>query len=280
MRRFPAFLLLPLLAALLPGARATANSPFPLPAVPDTVRLERASGPSFLRVPPACYRQECALVVVSHPRGQSAERLHDSPQVEALADALLAAPFAVLLSDDGGRATWGSPAALAQVAGLREEAVTHFAWNGRTYALGLSMGGLLALRSVLPGSPYPVGGVALIDGWADLRAAWASASSRRAEIDHAYGLTGEPAPDLDPLRQLAEARPVPLFILASRDDTTVPMHGNGQRLFAYAEPGVSEFLKVSGPHLGGNRFSPTVARQLAAFFGRLELRAQEQARGR
>lgn len=284
MRRSPvfplAFLLFVLLGVLGTPARAATPPPLPLPAAPDTVRLDRVSGPSFLRVPPACYVRECALVVVSHPRAQSAERLHASPGVATLVDALLGAPFAVLISDDGGPTTWGSPAALDQVAGLHRDAVTNFAWNGRTYALGLSMGGLLALRSALPGSPYRVSGVALIDAWVDLREAWGSASARRAEIEGAYGLAGEPGPDLNPLR-LAEAAPhLPLLIVASPDDKTVPIASNGARLSTRAEPGVSEFVTVTGPHLGGNRFSPALAGQLAAFFARLEVRAQEQARRR
>ncbi|WP_104990447.1 S9 family peptidase [Deinococcus sp. NW-56] len=280
MHRLALSLLTTLAAALaVTGAAATAAvPPLPLPKKPDTVRLERVSGPSFLRVPPACYRQECALVVVSHPRGQSAERLLDSPQVSVLVEALLDVPLAVLLSDDGGESTWGSPAALAQVASLRQEAGSHFAWNGRTYALGLSMGGLLALRSALPGSPYPVGGVALIDGWADLRNAWGTALTRRAEIGHAYGLQGgEPAPDLNPLSLAEQAPRLPLFLVASPDDDVVPMTTNAVRLRNRAAPGPSQFVQLSGPHLGANRFSPKVAGQLAAFFGRLEAQATEQA---
>lgn len=273
-------LLLFTLLAALPGSAGAADVPFPLPKEPDTVRLERVSGPSFLRIPPACYRQECALVIVSHPRGQSAERLHGSPQLAELVEALLDAPFAVLLSDDGGPSTWGSPAALGQVASLREEAVTHFAFNGRTYALGLSMGGLLALRSALPGSPYPVSGVALIDAWVDLRAAWGSDSKRRAEINKAYGLTTEPPSELSPLALAEAAPPFPLFVLASAEDATVPARSNAERLFTRAAPHLSEFVRVSGPHLGGNRFSRTVAQQLAAFFMRLEAQATEQARRR
>ncbi|WP_019584832.1 alpha/beta hydrolase family protein [Deinococcus apachensis] len=284
MRLAPLFLLCTLLAALPVTARAAASIPatppawvLPLPRAADTVRLDRISGPSFLRVPPECYRRECALVIVSHPRGQSGERLHASPFVGSLVDALLAAPFAVLLSNDGGPYTWGSPAALEQVAGLREEAVSNFAWNGRTYALGLSMGGLLALRSALPGSPYRVSGVALIDAWADLEGAWNTGDGRRTEVEDAYG-SGSNLATLNPLPLLRARSPLPLFVVASPDDKVVPMGSNGEPLFTHAEPGVSEFVKVSGPHLGGNRFSPTVARHLAAFFERLEVRAQEQAR--
>ncbi|MFD1730353.1 hypothetical protein ACFSC4_03400 [Deinococcus malanensis] len=115
-----------------------------------------------------------------------------SPGILALSETLLKARFAVLLSGDGGPTTWGSPDALAQVAQTQLEATGRFKWNSRTYAVGLSMGGLMALRSALPGSPYPVHGLALIDAWTDLRGAWGTAVSRRTEISTAYRLTGPP----------------------------------------------------------------------------------------
>lgn len=280
-----------LAAALSPDARAA--TPQNVPALPtsapihtphappmpaETVTFNRLSGPSFLRIPETCRIQACALVVVAHPRGQSAERLHSSPQVNALVNALLDASFAVLLSDDGGENTWGSPAALDQVAGLHADAVSQFQWNGRTYALGLSMGGLLALRSALPGSPYTVSGVALIDGWADLRAAWGGSLSRRSEIADAYGLgTAPPEPSLNPLTGVMNNAPLPLFVAASPDDAVVSMKANADILYSQAEAGVSQWVALTGPHLGGNRFTPTLARQLAGFFERLETR--ELARG-
>ncbi|UQN06570.1 alpha/beta hydrolase [Deinococcus sp. QL22] len=284
-----------LAAALLPHARAAtpqnvpalptpapiqtpATTPNPAPVPAETITLNRLSGPSFLRIPNACRMQKCALVVVAHPRGQNAERVHNSPQVNVLVQALLDASFAVLLSDDGGENTWGSPAALDQVAGLHTDAVTQFEWSGRTYALGLSMGGLLALRSALPGSPYAVSGVALIDGWADLRAAWGGSLSRRAEIADAYGLgTAPPDPSLNPMAQLMNHAPLPLFVAASPDDGVVSMKANADVLYSKAEAGVSDWVILNGPHLGGNRFSPALARQLAGFYGRLE--ARELARG-
>ncbi|ANE43932.1 alpha/beta hydrolase family protein [Deinococcus puniceus] len=284
-----------LAAALLPHARAATPqnvlalpTPAPLqtpavtpssgPVPAETITLDRLSGPSFLRIPNTCRVQKCALVVVAHPRGQSAERLHNSPQVNVLIQALLDASFAVLLSDDGGENTWGSPAALDQVAGLHTDAVKEFEWSGRTYALGLSMGGLLALRSALPGSPYAVSGVALIDGWADLRAAWGGSMSRRTEIADAYGLgTAPPDPSLNPMAQLMNHAPLPLFVAASPDDGVVSMKANADVLYSRAEAGVSDWVILNGPHLGGNRFTPTLARQLAGFFERLETR--ELARG-
>ncbi|MCD0159541.1 alpha/beta hydrolase family protein, partial [Deinococcus sp. 6GRE01] len=137
-------------------------------------------------------------------------------------------------------------------------------------ALGLSMGGLMALRSALPGSPYPVRGVALIDAWTDLELAWDSALSRRLEIEAAYGRATPPSAELNPQQLLTRQSPLPLFVISSLEDTTVKASANSDRLLAHAQPGVSEFLPVTGPHLGANRFTPAVAQRLAGFFTRLE----------
>lgn len=223
----------------------------------------------LLRVPQAC-EPSCALVVVSHPRGQSAAHLRDSVPVSVLTDALSQAGFAVLLSGDGGATSWGSPAGLAALGDAHVQAARRFPWNGRTYALGLSMGGLMALRSALPGSPYPVQGVALIDGWVDLRAAYASATSRRQEIEGAYGLTDLPD-DLNPAWLARRWKPLPLFVVGSPDDRTVPFSSNGEALWAEAaEPGVGDVVRLSGSHLGGNRFTPSVAQRLVGFYRSLE----------
>lgn len=231
---------------------------------------------SLLRVPPRCHAEACALVVVSHPRAQSPERLRDSAGVAVLTGRLLESGFAVMLSGDGGPTTWGSPAALETAARDHAEATRHFFWNGHTYALGLSMGGLLALRSALPGSPYNVEGVALIDGWVSLDAAWRASADRRAEIRAAYGLTTPPLPGLDPLRALEGRPPLPLFVVSSPDDRLVPQAGNADQVFLHAEVGLSARVHVSGPHLGGNRFTPELARRLAGFFGAIEARTPPQ----
>ena len=238
--------------------------------------LDPAGPESLLRVPPRCHAEACALVVVSHPRAQSPERLRDSAGVAVLTGRLLESGFAVMLSGDGGPTTWGSPAALETAARDHAEATRRFFWNGHTYALGLSMGGLLALRSALPGAPYSVDGVALIDGWVNLDAAWRASADRQAEIRAAYGLTTPPLPGLDPLRALPRRAPLPLFVVSSPDDRLVPQASNADQVFLYAEAGLSEHLHVSGPHLGGNRFTPELARRLAGFFGAIEARTPPQ----
>lgn len=260
-----------------PAVRATEA-----PGLPTTlpsggwVRLGDDTHASYLQVPPGCEAGRCPLVVVSHPRTQGAERMIKSSSVSVLTGALLRANFVVLLSGDGGTNTWGSPEALRRVAGAQREATGKFRWNGRTYALGISMGGLLSLRSALPGSPYHVGGVALLDSWVNLRSAWHSAASRRQEIVAAYGQETQetpPGPQLDPLALSQRSAPMPLFVVYSPDDEVVPAGSNAELLRASAEQEVSHFVRLTGPHLGGNRFSPDLAAQLVAFYRRLEDRA-------
>ncbi|MFC5848276.1 alpha/beta hydrolase [Deinococcus petrolearius] len=276
------FALTTLLAALDPGAARA------VPALPPQEQVAPVPEPwqvlgrldpgerSLLQAPARCRAEACALVVVSHPRAQSPLRLRDSAGVSVLTGELLNAGFAVMLSGDGGPTTWGSPGALEEAARDHAEATRQFFWNGHTYALGLSMGGLLALRSALPGGPYSVQGVALIDGWVNLDAAWRASADRQAEIRAAYGLSTPPLPGLDPLRGLTGRPPLPLFVVSSPDDRLVPQASNADLVYAHAEAGLSEHLRVTGPHLGGNRFTPEVARRLSGFFGAVETRTPPQ----
>ncbi|WP_309573096.1 alpha/beta hydrolase, partial [Deinococcus sp.] len=243
------------------------------------IRQNTSGGASYLRIPATCALRPCPLVIVSHPRAQTAERMRDSPQVNVLLSALLGANFAVLLSGDGGPNSWGSSSALYTSAAAHLAAIRSYPWNGHTYALGLSMGGLLALRSALPGAPYEVRGVALIDAWVNLTGAWRSAQSRRTEIQAAYGLNavqiGAPrVADYDPLHLTSLVPPLPLFIVSSPDDKVVPANSNAQRLTTYAQPGVSDVVTLTGAHMGGNRFTPAVAARLVSFLQRLEKLAE------
>lgn len=277
-------LLLAVLAALLLGSAHAAPRSSALASLPTTAPGEvlipgvwhavgPALEPSLLRVP-ACPPAGCPLVVVSHPRAQTPERLRDSPGVSVLTGALEGAGYAVLLSADGGPTTWGSPEALGRLSAVRAQVVRQFPWNGRTYALGLSMGGLTALRSAAPGSPYPVLGVALIDAWTDVAVAWGSAASRRAEIEAAYAQAARPGPAQNPLDLVLAGPPLPLLAVTSVQDGTVPPQGGALRVLPHAESDVSVHILVPGPHLGGNRFTPEIAGRLVAFYGALERRAE------
>lgn len=245
----------------------------------EWIRLGDPGNSSWLRVPSYCVLKSCSLVVVSHGRAQTAERLRDSPNVTVLTNALLEANFAVLLSSDGGMNTWGSPQALQDVSRVHRLATEQFVWNRRTYALGISMGGLLSLRSALPTSPYQVQGVALVDAWTSLRAAWDSALSRRNEIQTAYQRDHRSL-EFDPLPSVQQRPPIALFVAYSREDGIVPSTLNAEPLLGSAKTDLSEFVRLSGPHLGGNRFTPELAGRLVGFFKRLEGRGQGWQMGR
>ncbi|WP_233554524.1 alpha/beta hydrolase [Deinococcus cavernae] len=274
--------LLPALILCLASTWASAGTrpaePVPAPAPVNTVPITWAQvGPtksaSLLAVPDHCLYTDCALIVVSHPRGQTPERLRSSPEFSRLTLTLLKGRFAVLLSSDGGPLSWGSPQGLQVAAEAHRQASRLLAWNGRSYALGLSMGGLMALRSTLPGGPYPVDGLALIDPWVNLQAAWHSSRTRQQEIKEAYG-ENVPLDTLDPLPLALQARPLPLWIASSPDDKVVPRSQNAALLQKYAPPPFSRSMPLSGPHLGGNRFSTQVGEQLLTFFQTLEERTE------
>ena len=267
------YLLLFALLVAAPSSAVSASSARPVAPASgvQTFRLDQPDGPSFLLVPDACLRDlRCPLVVVSHPRGQTAEHLSSSPAFASYAAALTRSNSAVLFSNDSGPNPWGTPAALASLADLQARSTELFRFNGRTYAFGISMGGLMALRSAQQG-PYPVFGVVLLDAWTDLQGAWAMPGRHRVEVEEAYGTSEAPSPALNPM-VLAEIHPkLPLFIIGSLDDNVVPFVGNGLRLFGQAaETGASQLVMVSGPHLGGSHFVPTLAQRVADYLQELE----------
>ncbi|GAA5500959.1 hypothetical protein Dxin01_00687 [Deinococcus xinjiangensis] len=270
----PSLRMLSLLALALFGSGQAATFK---PADVSWVQLGLVERPSLLAVPQHCLYTQCALIVVSHPRGQTPERLRHSPQFSRMTETLLQGRFAVLLSSDGGPLNWGSPKALEEVGELHHEALKVFDWNGHTYALGVSMGGLMALRSTLSGSPYSVRGLALIDPWVNLTAAWKSSETRQQELLKAYGQP--PSAALNPLTLALAERPIPLWVASSPDDQVVPERQNAALLHSHAAAGYSQVRPLTGPHLGGNRFTPKVASSLLSFFQALEKHAPDDDAG-
>ncbi|CAM3173503.1 hypothetical protein DERA104750_14800 [Deinococcus radiodurans] len=67
--------------------------------------------------------------------------------------------------------------------------------------------------------------------------------------------------------------PLPLFLAYSPTDTVVSSRKNAELLIPKAEQGVSEIVRLDGPHLGGNRFSPQMIARLVGFYQGLEQRA-------
>ncbi|MBB5364571.1 alpha-beta hydrolase superfamily lysophospholipase [Deinococcus humi] len=77
--------------------------------------------------------------------------------------------YATLFVRSESAREWGSPAEMQEAERDQGLAVRHFARNGRSYAVGVSMGGLMALRSAESSAVYRVRGVVLIDGWTKLQ---------------------------------------------------------------------------------------------------------------
>lgn len=256
---------------------AVAEAP-PPPSVPAPIAGSRQGEwltlgdplhPSMIRIPPICQVKSCPLVVVSHPRNQNAARLRDSQSFKKISNELINQNFVLLLGGDGGKSTWGSPHALRSVAKVHKQSIKKFLWNGNTHALGVSMGGLLSLRSALPNAPYEVHSVALIDAWVDLMSAWQSSATRRQEIKAAYR-TQHPPINLNPIEQVLRSPYLPLFVASSVDDKVVPAMWNGERIYSHGVIGISQFMNLTGPHMGGNRFTPHVGQQIGLFFKRSE----------
>ena len=245
-------------------------------------RIEHPLGESYLYTPLACAIHACPLVVVSHTRGRTAADFALSLFVKLYADAFLARGFAVLLSNDAGPRTWG--AALGYLGTVHAQAVRRFDWNHRTYAFGLSMGGLAVLRSALSG-PYVVSGVALLDAHVSLDAALRDPSdpSRQAEVAQAYGLADVQAalpPRSDPLELIHEHPDLPVLVAGSPEDRAVPFAANGLALYAGLQPAERRLLTLRGPHLGGSHFAPAVVASFADFFVGLEQAQAVRARRR
>lgn len=208
----------------------------------------------------------------------SAETSLSRPHLERMFERFARAGFAVLVSNDAGTRSWGQPASLLYLAQLRERAVQLFAFNGNTYTLGYSMGGLPATLSAYK-NVFPVAGVLLLDARVNLLDAWhGSDLTRRAEIARALGVDGhDPLPvGTDPLHDYAAAHALalPLFVAGSPDDQTVPFARNGEALFARGAAPDSQLVRLKGPHLGGSHFDGEVVADMLGFLRRVELTAQ------
>lgn len=134
-------------AALLSLSSAQAQSGTSWKLDPDGRRsliLPDAAGDLRLIVPPVCWQRACPLMIVSHGGGgQSSDGSTHKP-CDAMLDAIDVQGFVLLLSSDGGRETWGSPAALNTVRRTCRAALPQFRHDGRLYTLSISMGGLPA----------------------------------------------------------------------------------------------------------------------------------------
>lgn len=259
--------------AALPGT-ALPVPPAPALLLPAPLRLAHPLGDSYL-LRPDC-RAACPLVVVHHPHGRSADEMLERPHLRALYAELLAQGAAVLVSHDAGRTGWGSPTVLRYAAEVHAGAVKHFPWNGNTYALGLSMGGLPALLSAHT-QPYRVQGVILIDAKVNLRESWEGThdprfEQHRREIEEAYRLPrGAVLPfGLDPLEYVHRA--VPLLVISGDGDGIVDFWANGRTVFRRSQHPDSRLIELPGAHLSMSRFAPEVLAEVGAFLRGREAR--------
>ncbi|SMB90381.1 hypothetical protein [Deinococcus hopiensis] len=244
-----------------------------LPELPEALRFAHPLGEAFLFLPAAC-APSCSLVVVSHSRGMTADLSLTRPHLRAIYARLLGAGFAVLVSNDAGPTTWGAPQALTYLAEMRARAIQSFAFSGRTYNFGYSMGGLPALLTAyLP--VYPVSGVMLLDAEVNLTDVWTGPNATfRADMSAAYDLpSGAPLPRArDPYNDFAtpEAARLPILVVGSAEDRVVPFARNGEALFARTTSPQSRIVRLTGPHLGGTHFGPALVDEMLAFLAGLE----------
>lgn len=231
--------------------------------IPDSL------GAAQLVVPPRCRSAACALVIVSHGRGGQALDGITHPPFDTLVDAIDVQGYVLLLSNDGGRETWGSPGALAYIRRVYQAAQPHFQGNGRVYTLGISMGGLPAtLTAYRQTQGVPVRAVAIVAGRVNLRDAVRTSLKRAASIEKAYGASG--LDGHDPVNDFARfpGRSTPLLAVVSPQDQAVNSARNGARLTELARRAGADVrvIQVRGPHLSRGYVNADVGRQIGQFF--------------
>ncbi|GGJ54796.1 hypothetical protein GCM10008938_46060 [Deinococcus roseus] len=237
------------------------------------MRLPHTEGDAYLWVPHSCKHKACSLMVVSHSRGNTSEATLQKPHLMQFFKTFVDDGIAVLISNDAGPNTWGNEKALLYLKSIWEEARSSFHFNGKTFALGYSMGGLPASLSVQK-TLYPVSALVLIDARVDMLAAYqGSDASRVQEIQVAY--QHDPAATENPLLHdpmtEAFAGSVPLMVIGSKDDRTVPFADNGEKFFLlHGKNPNSVMLQLPGGHLHMNRWDPDTARDILGFLKHLK----------
>ncbi|MBZ9715422.1 alpha/beta hydrolase family protein [Deinococcus multiflagellatus] len=208
-------------------------------------------------------------MIVSHGRGGQALDGITHPPFDTLVDAIDVQGYVLLLSNDGGKETWGSPDALAYVGRVYRAAQPHFKGDGRVYSLGISMGGLPAtLTAYRQTLGVRVRATAIVAGRVNLRDAERTSARRAASIRRAFG--GASQVGYDPVNQFASfrGRLTPLLAVVSAQDTAVASAANGIRLaiLARAAGADVQVLQVQGPHLSRGYMNADVGSKIAQFF--------------
>lgn len=235
-----------------------------------TVITATASGADAWRIEvPKTYdaRRPCPVVIFCHQSlTGDLSTPWDEARTQPLTSALTNAGYVVAAASDGGD-RWGNQASLDNYLSLYRHVRDRFN-TGPVFMIGVSMGFLSVLNSLVrrafptPAAVVSIGGVANLD---DL---WAQADYDDG-IAAAYGISSPDAPDseyetktegFNPIdREGWEFRGVPMRFYTSTGDTTVPKATGVDVLAAKVLPYTSEAtvsLK-SGGHLDASQYPPT-----------------------
>ena len=247
------------------------------------VRIPDPTGDALLVVPPDCSVMSCPLLLVSHPLGAIPEYGIDFVNHAGYAQFLerfSQAGYALLLSSDGGRETWGNVGALENTYRVWNAALGRFDYSGQTFSLGVSMGALPATLLGLTGR-IPLEGTITIGGVLNLPDIYRrSDPTYPASLTRAYSLPTQVSD-----AQLAYATmphdpiggtlffsklDIPFLAIGSRGDTRVPLERNATAFVRQMQPFQSDsrVLEVTGPHLSAAHFSEEVSRAALEFLGK------------
>lgn len=231
--------------------------------------LPDPAGDSQLVVPSVCWQRACPLVIVSHGRGGQASDGSTHAPFDAMLDAIDKQGFVLLLSSDGGRETWGSPAALNTLRRAYRSALPRITHDGRVYTLGISMGGLPAtLTAYRRTLGLPINAVALVAGRVNLNNAVRTSKSRGRSVAAAYA--GASTQGHDPVNDFSGfvGTRTPLLVVSSPQDQAVSGDQNGLLLATLAQKvgARTKIIRVTGPHLNRQYVNADVGRQIGAFF--------------
>ena len=233
----------------------------------ELLRIPHTEGDAYLWVPYACTDRPCSLLVVSHSRGNSSDATLQKPHLMVFFKTFVQADIAVLISNDAGTHTWGNEKALLYLKTTWETARSMFRFDGKTFALGYSMGGLPATLSVQR-NLYPVSALVLMDARVNLQDAAAGQDQGRVqEIKAAYHehATSDSIEGRDPLK-LAFHNNIPIMVMGSPEDRTVPFKNNGEQFFQqFGKNPFSVKMLLPGGHLHMNRFSADTAQDIIGF---------------
>jgi hypothetical protein len=213
------------------------------------------------------------MVIVHHGASEDRNSFFTQPQyVGTLAGFREAGWY--IATDDAAGDNWGNQAALDLYVALYQSAIAAYPAITRVVHLGISMGGLTSLLTVV-GGLVPAHGCAEIAAVCSLRSIWDIQGGLATQINTAYGIVpGNSVPAYlaataghDPLLvSAASFANVPLRFYASYADGTVPTTSNTEAMVNYVQPGahwIDYFRVCTGDHTAPDQFRP---HDLVTFF--------------